>query len=115
MATTQYDHAMQIDRKAQVLALLQKGMTSSRELETALDLSQSAVSRLLRTLIAEGQVIRLGNTRGARYGLLRPLGNIGSCWQLRQIDPAGNVHDVGQLHALVADQYFFLPSCHLPP
>jgi hypothetical protein len=101
---------MQIDRKAQVVAVLKKGMTSSPELEATLDLSQSAVSRLLRALIAEGKVIRLGNTRGARYGLLRPIGNIGSQWQLRQIDPAGNVHDVGQLHALVADQYFFLPS-----
>lgn len=101
---------MQTDRKARVVALLKKGMTSSRELETTLDVSQSAVSRLLRALIAEGQVIRLRNTRGARYGLLRPIGSIGSRWQLRQIDPAGNVHDVGQLHALVADQYFFLPS-----
>src|SRR4051794_25927753 len=41
---------------------------------------------------------------------LRSIRNIGSRWQLRQIDPAGNVHDVGQLHALVADQYLFRPS-----
>jgi hypothetical protein len=101
---------MQADRSTQLLTLLKKGVTASSELETTLNLSQSAVSRLLRALIAEGQVIRLGSTRGARYGLLRAIGNIGSRWQLRQIDPVGNVQLVGQLHALASDEYFFLPS-----
>src|SRR6187399_1118665 len=101
---------MQADRSTQLLALLKKGVLSSAELEKTLDLSQSALSRHLRALIAEGQVIRLGSTRGARYGLLRSISNIGSRWQLRQIDPTGNVQLVGQLHALVANEYFFQPS-----
>ena len=101
---------MQADRSTQLLALLKKGVLSSAELEKTLDLSQSAVSRHLRALIAQGQVIRLGSTRGARYGLLRSISNIGSRWQLRQIDPTGNVQLVGQLHALVANEYFFQPS-----
>jgi DNA-binding transcriptional ArsR family regulator len=105
-----YNQAMQTDRSIQLLALLRKGVISAAELEKTLDLSQSAVSRLLRALIAEGQVIRLGSTRGARYGLLRAIGNIGSRWQLRQIDAAGNVQLVGQLHALASNEYFFLPS-----
>lgn len=100
---------MQTDRNSRLLALLAKGTHSSPELETNLGASQSVVSRLLRARIADGQVIRLGNTRGARYGLLRPIAHIGSRWQLRQIDRAGNLHDVGQLHALAADQFFFLP------
>jgi len=101
---------MQIDRSTQLLALLRKGVSSSAELEKTLDLSQSAVSLHLRALVEEGQVIRLGSTRGARYALLRAIGNIGSRWQLRQIDPVGNVQLVGQLHALAPDEYFFLPA-----
>ncbi len=101
---------MQTDRSTQLLALLEKGVISSAEIEKTLGLSQSAVSRLLRALIAEGRVIRLGSTRGARYGLLRTIGNLGSRWPLRQIDPVGNVHLVGQLHALTSNEYFFLPA-----
>jgi hypothetical protein len=101
---------MQVERISRLLGLLATGIRSSPELEANLNASQSVVSRALRALIAEGRVIRLGNTRGARYGLLRPIGNIGSRWPLRQIDPTGNIHDVGQLHALAADQYFFQPS-----
>jgi biotin operon repressor len=101
---------MQIDRSTQLLALLRKGVSSSAELEKTLNLSQSAVSRHLRALVEEGQVIRLGSTRGARYALLRAIGNIGSRWQLRQIDPVGNIQLVGQLHALAPDEYFFLPA-----
>jgi hypothetical protein len=101
---------MEADPSARLLALLRRGVMSSAELEATLDLSQSAVSRLLRAQIAEGAVIRLGTTRGARYGLLRAIGNIGSQWQLRQIDSGGNVQLLGQLHALASDEYFFLPS-----
>ena len=101
---------MNTDRSNQVLAVLAKGVTSSAELEKNLDLSQSAASRLLRALIEQGQVIRLGSTRGARYGLLRAIGTIGSRWPLRQIDSLGNIQLIGQLHALASDEYFFLPS-----
>jgi HipA-like C-terminal domain len=100
---------MRTDRSNQALALLGKGVTSSAELEKTLDLSQSAASRLLRALIEQGQVIRLGSTRGARYGLLRAIGPVGSQWPLRRIDSSGNVQLVGQLHALASDEYFFQP------
>lgn len=99
--------AMQTERICQQLA---NGVRSSRELEADLDASQSVVSRALRALIDDGRVIRIGQTRGARYGLLRPIGNVGSRWPLRQIDPDGHIHHVGQLHALAAGQYFF-DSC----
>src|SRR5581483_9873989 len=46
-------------------------------------------------------------------GLLRPIGNIGSQWELRRIDEAGNVHLMGQLHALAAGQYSFSPATRI--
>jgi hypothetical protein len=101
---------MSADRHTLLLARLGRGVAASADLEAALDLSQTAVSRLLRELIGEGRVIRLGTTRGARYGLLRPISNIGSQWELRRIDTSGNVQLMGQLHALAADEYWFSPA-----
>lgn len=97
------------DRQSQLVTLLAKGVTASAELEAALNLSQTAASRLLRGLLSAGRIIRLGTTRGARYGLLRPVGNVGSHWELRRIDESGNVQAMGQLHALAASQYSFSP------
>jgi|KBSSwiStaDraftv2_1062776.scaffolds.fasta_scaffold10293_3 hypothetical protein len=104
---------MQADRQSQLLTLLGKGVASSAELETALDLSQSAVSRLLRELVSGGRIIRLGTTRGARYGLLRPIANIGSHWELRRIDEVGNVQLTGRLHALAAAEFLFSPATQI--
>jgi hypothetical protein len=104
---------MPTDRPSQLIAHLGRGVAASAELEAALDLSQTAVSRLLRELICDGQIIRLGTTRGARYGLLRPIGNIGSQWELRRIDETGNVLSMGRLHALAAGEYSFSPSTRI--
>jgi HipA-like C-terminal domain len=104
---------MPADHPSQLVTVLGKGVAASAELEAALELSQSAVSRLLRELISDGRIIRLGTTRGARYGLLRPIGNIGSQWELRRIDEAGNVQLMGQLHALAAGEYSFSPPTRI--
>jgi hypothetical protein len=93
-----------------LLNRLGKGVASAAELEGVLGLSQTAVSRQLRELISAGRVLRLGSTRGARYCLLRPIEGIGSQWELRRIDAAGDVHSVGRLYALAADQYWFASS-----
>ena len=93
-----------------VLARLSTGTASSPELERALRVPQSSMSRVLRALVNEGRVIRIGSTRGATYGIRREIPGIGSSWPLRQIDAAGNVHDLGQLHSLAADEYLVEPS-----
>src|SRR3954454_7253150 len=98
------------DRTSQLVARLERGVASSAELETALDVSQTVASRLLRGLAREGRIVRLGATRGARYGLLRPIGTIGSQWELRRIDATGNVKVMGRFYALAAGQYWFAPA-----
>jgi DNA-binding transcriptional ArsR family regulator len=95
--------------QTRILDRLGKGVASSAELEALLGLSQPAVSRQLRELIAAGRVLRLGSTRGARYALLRPIEGIGSQWELRRVDAGGAVHTVGRLYSLAADQYWFTP------
>jgi HipA-like protein len=101
---------MPTDRSPQLLARLERGVASSAEIETTLDISQTVASRLLRRLASEGRIVRLGATRGARYGLLRPIGAIGSQWDLRRIDETGNVKLVGRLYALAAGECGFASS-----
>lgn len=98
------------DRSSQLVARLERGVASSAELEAALEVSQTVASRLLRELAREGRIVRLGTTRGARYGLLRPIGPIGSQWDLRRIDESGNVKLMGRLYALAAGEYWFAPA-----
>lgn len=95
---------------APLLERLARGIASSTELEVLSGLSQTTVSRQLRELIAAGRVLRLGTTRGAKYALRRSIADVGSQWDLRRIDAAGDVHLVGRLHALAADEYWFAPS-----
>jgi len=81
--------AMPATSTDQILKRLSAGAASSPELEQLLGQSQSTVSRLLRQLIASGQVIRIGSRRGARYALQRPIEGIGARWILRRIDEHG--------------------------
>ncbi|HEY4367749.1 MAG TPA: type II toxin-antitoxin system HipA family toxin YjjJ [Steroidobacteraceae bacterium] len=90
-----------------ILRRLDAGTASSPELEKVLGQSQSAVSRQLRQLLASRQVIRIGSTRGARYGRVRQIEGIGSQWPLRRIDQSGRIHSLGTLTALAGDQYYF--------
>src|SRR5690349_10596372 len=101
---------MPADRSPQVMARLERGVASSAELESALGISQTVASRLLRELARQGRIVRLGATRGARYGLLRPIGAIGSQWELRKIDETGNVKLMGRLYALAAGECGFAPA-----
>ena len=93
-----------------ILRRLDTGTASSPELQAAVGLSQSAVSRQLRQLMAARKILRIGSTRGARYGSLRSIEGIGSQWPVHRVDPQGNVQTLGALHALAADEYYFEPA-----
>jgi hypothetical protein len=88
-----------------ILRRLNEGTASSPGLEQTLGQSQSTLSRLLRKLIADGQIIRIGSRRGARYASLRTVEGIGAGWPLRRIDERGHVHELGTLHALSGGEY----------
>lgn len=88
-----------------ILRRLTEGTATAAELQQLLGQSQTSVSRLLRELMAGGQVIRIGTRRGARYALSRVVEAIGSRWPLRRIDERGQVHELGTLHALSGGEY----------
>lgn len=50
--------------------------------------------------------MRIGTTRGARYGLARVVAAIGSHWPLFRIDESGRLYDLGPLHALERNVYY---------
>lgn len=87
---------------------LAKGPAGTRELSRALGTSQPTISRAISTLQHEGRVVRMGSTRGARYGLARPVDAIGSRWPLFRVDESGRLIELGPLHALQRDAYYAL-------
>lgn len=90
-----------------VMDPLRDGPTSSTTLIRALQLSQPTLSRALTALQREGRVLKMGATRGARYGLLRNVPGAGNNWPVYQIDAAGRVREVGRLHALMPRHFHF--------
>ena len=93
-----------------LLRRLSIGAAGSRELEQLLALSQSTVSRQLRGLIESGRVLRMGTTRGARYGLRRIIDGIGSAWPLHRVSGSGDIEELGTLYALTSNEYFLASS-----
>lgn len=90
-----------------VMDPLRDGPTSSTTLIKALQLSQPTLSRALTTLQREGRVLKMGATRGARYGLLRTVPGAGNNWPVYQVDATGKVREVGRLHALMPRHFHF--------
>ena len=85
---------------------LRSGPASAAELCATLGISQPTLSRALRPLESAGRVARFGRTRGARYGLARPVGTVGHHWPLYRIDADGAPHALGSLIAVAPDRLF---------
>lgn len=77
-----------------------------RELMLALGLSQPTLSRALRELERAGRVVRMGTTRGARYGLIRSVADVGSQWPVYRINEEADVQELGRLIALERTDFF---------
>jgi hypothetical protein len=89
-----------------LLARLNSGTASSVELEQAARKSQSWVSTVLRSLIAQQRVVRIGSRRGARYALRREIPPIGSSWPLYRVGRDGEPVELGVLYALIANECY---------
>ena len=88
------------------LRLLRAGPKTSPDLAQALATSPSTILRTLRSLEQERRILRMGKTRGARYGLRRAIATSGSDWPLYRIDETGVVHSLGTLDAIENDSYY---------
>lgn len=90
----------------QIVARLARGPSTGTGLSAAIGVSQSSIARALRELCSEGQVLKVGARRDARYALRRPIDTIGSEWPLRRLKPAGEILEVGTLYSLAAGQFY---------
>jgi HipA-like C-terminal domain len=88
------------------LAVLSLGPTSNPEMARVLGASQSTISRTMRALERDQQVLRIGKTRGARYALRRNITTIGSHWPVYRIDETGAVQELGNLESLERNSYY---------
>jgi biotin operon repressor len=94
---------MNLAAQQALLDRLAAGPASAADIARALGLSRSAVSRLIQPLERSGRIIRTSATRGARYGLARALGAVGSSWPLYRIDASGRGGQVATVHAVERD------------
>jgi HipA-like C-terminal domain len=93
-------------QQASVLGILSRGPAAALELAQALNIHQTNVSRILKPLEQSGEVVRLfGRTRGARYGLARNVGSVGSSWPLYTVDAQGAANELGTFHAIAAEHF----------
>jgi DNA-binding transcriptional ArsR family regulator len=90
---------------ASALESLSRGPSSAASLVRALGVSQPTLSRTLGELERERLIVRIGATRGTRYALRRQIDAIGSEWPLWRVDEAGNLREVGTLHALAKNHF----------
>jgi hypothetical protein len=76
------------------------------ELAQTLEIHQTNVSRSLKPLERSGQVVRLlGRTRGARYGLARNIGPVGTRWPLYAVDAAGTPKELATFNAIAPEHF----------
>ena len=90
---------------AVVLALQTAGVSSTLEISRATGLSQPSVSLAMKDL--GDAIVRFGNARSTRYGLVRTVAGEGSSWPLYSIDQAGLPALVGYLTALQQGEWAF--------
>lgn len=99
---------MQPSTLSALISQLASGPASSAELTRALAISQPTLSRAIGALQRDGRLVRMGATRGTRYGLARSIDGIGSSWPLYRIDEQGGLTEIGPLHA-VERNHFYAP------
>ena len=101
-----YNLIMTIALNQGVLEKLSLGPASTTQLCQALKVSRPVMWRTLQPLEKADRIVRIGSTRGARYGLAHTIGAIGSHWPLYRIDEIGTPIELGTLHAIERDRYF---------
>jgi len=97
---------MRIPATQPLIDRLAAAPASAAELGQALGMSRTALSRLIQPLERTGRIVRSSATRGARYGLARPVGVAGASWPLYRVDESGQPEQIATLSAIERDRVF---------
>jgi hypothetical protein len=90
-----------------LIATLESGAISSRELQNALGISQPQVSRLINSL--GSRVLRLGRGKATLYAHARDLRGYGYEFPVYRVTENGDVEPIGTLFTLQGNQYWWAP------
>ena len=92
-----------------VQVLRRNGITAGGDLARLLDVSPATLSRLFER--ARDRVVRIGRTRGVRYGLREEVPHVGSTLPVWSIDAAGEASEFGRVVVLHGPAYWlsYLP------
>jgi hypothetical protein len=104
---------MALTLAAQIEHALSAGVTGAGDLAAKLKVSQPSISRGIAELTRTNRIVRMGTTRGARYGLRRTIVDTGSTWPIYRVGVAGEVEQIAALHALAADEFLVEPQANL--
>lgn len=85
-------------RDGLIRVLRRQGVVAAGDLARLLDISAATLSRWVKS--ERGRVVRLGRTRGARYGLLDAIEGIGASWPVWMVGLDGQPKALGQLYWL---------------
>lgn len=96
-----------------VALLTRRGVLSGAELTRALGISAPTLSRQLRG--SAGRVLRIGQTRGARYAAYRTVAGIPSQLPVFRVDETGAASRVATLHLLALGQHWLEPEPQSEP
>lgn len=92
-----------MNHQHRIRLLLSRGeLLSSREIARRTGLSQPTVSRALSGM---ADALLTGAGRGARFGLLRQIGNHGDSWPVFRVTESGDSEHLGTLRALTGDRW----------
>lgn len=92
---------------------LSRGPATSREIQTATDLSQTAVARQLRGL--KSRVVKLQNGRSPKYAVTRTAFGGNDKLPLSIVDPHGNTVLAAYIRPLAHGGFFVEPATGMPP
>lgn len=90
-----------------LLAILEGGARSSRELQNALGISQPKVSRLINSL--GSRVLRLGRGKATLYAYARDIRGYGYEFPVYRVTETGDVESIGTLFTLQRNQFWWSP------
>lgn len=81
--------------------IVANGTVSSPDVMKAFGVSKPTAIKLLNRL----DCVAIGNSVSRSYALLKPIGIVGSQWNLYRVDESGNVERIGVLHSTNAGFY----------
>ena len=95
-----------------IIEYLKRGPSTSKEIQAAMGLSQSTVSRMLKDL--GGSIVQITDGRSVRYAATCNAFGVNDRIPLSIIDESGEIHSIADVRPLNCGQFFIEPKEDFP-